>query len=44
MEHSKIYAVDFDGTLNLAEEYPKLGDPNRELIAYLRGQQQDGIR
>ncbi len=25
MEHSKIYAVDFDGTLNLAEEYPKLG-------------------
>lgn len=42
MEHSKIYAVDFDGTLNLAEDYPKLGEPNRELIAYLRGRQQDG--
>lgn len=42
MERSEIYAVDFDGTLNLAQEYPKLGEPNRELINFLKGRQQAG--
>lgn len=38
----KIYAVDFDGTLNLAGTYPELGEPNIELIAYLRERRQAG--
>lgn len=42
MERSKTYAVDFDRTLNLAEEYPQLGEPNRELIVYLKSRQQEG--
>ena len=42
MEYSEIYAVDFDGTLNLAQSYPKLGKPNRELIAFLKERQQAG--
>ena len=42
MERSKTYAVDFDRTLNLAEEYPQLGEPNRELIDYLKSRQQSG--
>ena len=42
MERGKTYAVDFDRTLNLAEEYPQLGEPNRELIAYLKSRQQEG--
>lgn len=42
MEDSKIYAVDFDGTLNLAEVYPQLGEPNTELINYLKERQQAG--
>ena len=42
MEYSEIYAVDFDGTLNLAQSYPTLGKPNRELIAFLKERQQAG--
>lgn len=38
----EIYAVDFDRTLNLAEKYPQLGEPNRELIVYLKERQQEG--
>lgn len=39
---SKIYAVDFDGTLNLAERYPLLGEPNIQLFEYLIERQQEG--
>ena len=35
MEHMEIYAVDFDGTLNLARKYPELGNPNMRLIEML---------
>lgn len=42
MACGKIYAVDFDRTLNLAEEYPQLGRPNTELISYLKERQQAG--
>lgn len=42
MERSEIYAVDFDRTLNLAKKYPQLGEPNRELIDFLKGRQQAG--
>lgn len=38
----KIYAVDFDRTLNQAEEYPQLGEPNMGLIDYLKRRQQEG--
>lgn len=38
---NKIYAVDFDGTLNTAE-YPKLGEPNAELFQFLIKRQQSG--
>ena len=34
MSVSKIYAVDFDGTLH-DKEYPELGEPNTELFKYL---------
>lgn len=40
---NKIYAVDFDGTLNTAE-YPKLGEPNTELFQFLIKRQQSGDR
>lgn len=40
--YSEIYAVDFDGTLNLAEQYPELGAPNRKLFKFLKERQQDG--
>lgn len=39
--YSRIYAVDFDGTLNLGK-YPILGQPNLELIEYLKDRQQSG--
>lgn len=42
MKNSEIYAVDFDGTINLAETYPKLGEPNLELISFLKSRQQAG--
>lgn len=42
MENRKIYAVDFDKTLNLADTYPQLGRPNMELIAFLKERQQAG--
>ncbi|EOS68036.1 hypothetical protein C818_04203 [Lachnospiraceae bacterium MD308] len=42
MECSKTYAVDFDKTLNLAEKYPQLGEPNMRLIGYLSARQQAG--
>ena len=42
MACGKIYAVDFDRTLNLAEAYPQLGGPNTELISYLKERQQAG--
>lgn len=38
---NKVYAVDFDGTLNTAE-YPKLGEPNTELFQFLIKRQQSG--
>lgn len=42
MKYSEIYAVDFDGTINLSETYPQLGDPNLELIGFLKSRQQSG--
>lgn len=41
-EFNQIYAVDFDRTLNLAETYPQLGEPNIELIDFLKRRQQAG--
>lgn len=38
----KVYAVDFDGTLNLAGEHPILGPPNIMLFHYLIKRQQAG--
>lgn len=36
MNYPEIYAVDFDKTLNLADTYPELGEPNMELIDFLK--------
>lgn len=38
-QYSQIFAVDFDGTLNLAEKYPLLGEPNKGLICFLKRRQ-----
>lgn len=38
---NKIIAVDFDGTL-CVNKYPEIGDPNKELIAYLKKRQANG--
>lgn len=36
MDYPEIYAVDFDKTINLADTYPKLGEPNMDLIEFLK--------
>lgn len=40
---NKIIAVDFDGTLCI-NEYPEIGKPNKELIAYLKNKRANGDR
>lgn len=40
--YSEVYAVGFDGTLNLAEKYPSLGEPNRDLFDFLKQRQRLG--
>ncbi len=40
--YARIFAVDFDGTLNLAEKYPLLGEPNEGLFRFLKRRQQAG--
>lgn len=42
MEYPKVYAVDFDGTLNTAKTYPELGAPRLELFQFLKEWQQEG--
>ena len=42
MEYPKVYAVDFDGTLNTAKTYPELGAPRLELFQFLKDRQQEG--
>lgn len=42
MDYPEIYAVDFDKTLNLAENYPDLGEPNRPLFDLLIRQRAAG--
>lgn len=36
-----IYAIDFDGTL-CKKNWPRIGEPNRELISFLLGERQNG--
>lgn len=38
-----VIAVDFDGTL-CENKYPEIGDPNKEMIDYLKKRQQDGAK
>lgn len=40
---NKIIAVDFDGTL-CRNEWPKIGEPNVELIRYLKEQKNQGAK
>ena len=40
---SKIIAVDFDGTL-CENKWPEIGEPNKELIAYLKEQKEAGVK
>lgn len=40
---TKIIAVDFDGTL-CEDRWPYIGNPNKQLIAYLRDEQRHGAK
>lgn len=40
-KYSEIYAVDFDGTLHNGK-YPEIGEPNEELIEFLKRTQAAG--
>lgn len=40
---TKIIAVDFDGTL-CENRWPNIGEPNKQLIAYLREEQRHGAK
>lgn len=42
MDYPEIYAVDFDKTLNLADKYPELGEPNMKLIEFLKDRRAAG--
>lgn len=42
MNYPEIYAVDFDKTINLADTYPELGDPNMKLINFLKERREAG--
>lgn len=42
MNYPEIYAVDFDKTINLADTYPELGDPNMKLIDFLKERREAG--
>lgn len=39
--YSEIYAVDFDGTLH-SGKYPDIGEPNEELIEFIKQKQTEG--
>ena len=41
---TKIYAVDFDGTITRHSRFPELGEPNTELIEWLKREKEDGVR
>lgn len=41
-KYAEVYAVDFDGTLNMAKDYPELGAPRIELFRFLKERQQAG--
>ena len=40
----KIYAVDFDGVISKHSRYPNLGEPNIEMIRWLKKKQEDGVK
>ena len=40
----KIFAVDFDGVITRHNRFPHLGDPNIELIEWLKRQKEDGVK
>ena len=40
---TKIIAVDFDGTL-CEDRWPYIGEPNKQLIAYLRNEKRHGAK
>ena len=40
----KIYAIDFDGVLTKHSRYPNLGEPNIEMIRWLKQKQEDGVK
>jgi hypothetical protein len=44
MNGNKVYAVDFDGTLSVGEEWPGIGQPNEQLFNFLIEQKAAGAR
>ena len=42
-EQKKIIAVDFDGCLHLGNSFPFIGEPNLDLIGFIREHQKDYI-
>lgn len=43
MAYTPIIAVDFDGTLSLGTNYPRIGQPNQPLIDFLLTMQSKGF-
>lgn len=41
---TKIFAVDFDGTITKHSRYPNLGEANTEFITWLKKQKEDGVK
>jgi len=42
-EQKKIIAIDFDNTLHLGKQFPFIGDPNLELINFIKEHQNDYV-
>lgn len=42
-EQKKIIAIDFDGCLEVGNNYPFIGEPNTELVNFIREHQNDYI-
>lgn len=40
----KIYAIDFDGTITRHSRFPELGEPNTELIEWLKREKESGAK
>lgn len=40
----RILAIDFDGTITRHSRYPQIGEPNTELIEWLKREKEGGVK